>query len=80
MRGQLEAAVEAAKKAIELDGGTAQSYMMLGRLSYGVGKIDESIAAFRNAVRVSPDYMTYGFLHRHARADRPDRRVGGGAT
>ncbi len=57
-----EGAVAAAKRSVELDGGTGPSYMTLGRIQSQLGNIDAAIEAYRGAVKAQPGFMTYGFF------------------
>ncbi len=52
--GQLESAVETARRAVELDPFDASNWHKLGHLCAETGKTDEAIAALRQSLRLDP--------------------------
>ena len=56
VRGDLEAALEASRKAIQLDEGSITGLYALGRVFLTTGKFAEAHAVFEKLVEVNPDF------------------------
>ena len=56
-QGNLDGAIEAYQKAIELDPDDAEAYFNLGVAYRNQGKLDESIQAYKRAIELDPDYV-----------------------
>jgi superkiller protein 3 len=62
-KGQLEEAIEAYRKAIQLDPNYANAYSNLGSALYDKGQLEEAIEAYRKAIQLDPNYAdAYGNL------------------
>jgi tetratricopeptide (TPR) repeat protein len=62
-KGQLEEAIEAYRKAIQLDPNFAMAYSNLGNALKDKGQLEEAIEAYRKAIQLDPNFaMAYGNL------------------
>lgn len=57
----LKQAVEAYRKALELDPGHAEAHVNLGRLQHETGRLDDAEGHYRQALAVRPDHPTARF-------------------
>jgi cytochrome c-type biogenesis protein CcmH/NrfG len=80
--GEYEKAVEAYKRALQLNPGSEETYYRLGMAYGSLGKFKEAAEAYNNAVRLKPDYAAayhnlghaYSNLEEHDKAIRAFRR------
>lgn len=69
-------ALEQARTALDLFPNALQAYYVLGLAEVGLGRIDAAIEAFQNALAISSDPMSIGYLgHVHARAGHRESAI-----
>lgn len=54
--GQLDAAVELIRRAIAICPSSAVYFSNFGNILKDIGRVDEAIAAYQQAIRLKPDY------------------------
>ena len=61
-------AIEALKKAVEIDPENDWAFGLLGRAYHGAGKQAEAVSAFRQAVKINPAAMAFQWFQFTAKA------------
>jgi tetratricopeptide (TPR) repeat protein len=76
-RGEYEKAIEAYKRAIELNPDFTEAYYHLGMAYSSLGKYKEAVEAYSRAVRIKPDYAAayYNLGHAYSNLNRHDKAI-----
>lgn len=72
-----EQALQAYKKAIEIDGNYAPAYAQLGYTCQGLGQLENAKAFYRKALEIDKDYLTGKVLYGWFLLDQGDKKNAG---
>jgi Tfp pilus assembly protein PilF len=76
-RGEYEKAVEAYKRAIEINPDSAEAYYHLGMAYSSLGKYKDAVEAYSRSIKIRPDYAAahYNLGHAYSNLNQHDKAI-----